>query len=99
MQHLISLFTKYNHCLQWLGYNVTVIVTFTVSWYKWRKPEQEKANGRDGSVLASAQKKAAEGYRMAVSLNIQNVILIEASEEHIMETVPITNPVDEPELT
>ncbi|KIJ50629.1 hypothetical protein M422DRAFT_245261 [Sphaerobolus stellatus SS14] len=67
-------------------------------WYKWRKPEQDKASGKDGSALASPQKKAAEGYRMAVSLNIQDVILMEASEEHIVETVPVTEPADEPEL-
>ncbi|KIJ51405.1 hypothetical protein M422DRAFT_244580 [Sphaerobolus stellatus SS14] len=30
-----------------------VVVTFTVSWYKWRKPEQDKASGKDGSALAS----------------------------------------------
>ncbi|KIJ26537.1 hypothetical protein M422DRAFT_272362 [Sphaerobolus stellatus SS14] len=76
----------------------SVIVTFTVSWYKWRKPEQDKANGKDGSTLVSPQKKAAEGYQMAVSLNIQDVILMEANEEHIMAIVPVTNPVDESEL-
>ncbi|KIJ54135.1 hypothetical protein M422DRAFT_241390 [Sphaerobolus stellatus SS14] len=75
-----------------------VVVTFTVSWYKWRKPEQDKASGKDGLALASPQKKAVEGYRMAVSLNIQDVILMEASEEHIVEMVPVTEPVDEPEL-
>ncbi|KIJ36876.1 hypothetical protein M422DRAFT_260736 [Sphaerobolus stellatus SS14] len=60
--------------------------------------EQDKASGEDGSALASPQKKAVEGYQMAVSLNIQDVILMEASEEHYVETVPVTEPVDEPEF-
>ncbi|KIJ40502.1 hypothetical protein M422DRAFT_256463 [Sphaerobolus stellatus SS14] len=96
MQHLISPFTEHkssplmmfgtqcsywaviHHCLCWTGIYV--------------QPEQDKASGEDGSALASPQKKAVEGYQMAVSLNIQDVILMEASEEHYVETVPVTEP-------
>ncbi|KIJ48483.1 hypothetical protein M422DRAFT_247833 [Sphaerobolus stellatus SS14] len=62
-----------------------VIVTFTVNSYTWKKIDKDKQHGSASNGPSSPQKKAAEGYTKCVSMNIQDVILLDAGEQEAFE--------------
>ncbi|KIJ52836.1 hypothetical protein M422DRAFT_242765 [Sphaerobolus stellatus SS14] len=56
-----------------------VLVTYTVSWYDWREGEEE---GKLPKTPQSPKKKREDGYSKALSLNLQQIVLLERDGDH-----------------
>ena len=51
-----------------------VLITFTIGWYDWREGEEE---GSLPKTPQSPKKKREDGYRKALSFNLQQIVLLE----------------------
>ncbi|KIJ51399.1 hypothetical protein M422DRAFT_26814, partial [Sphaerobolus stellatus SS14] len=56
-----------------------VLVTYTVSWYDWREGDEE---GKLPKTPQSPNKKREDGYSKALSLNLQQIVLLERDGDH-----------------
>ncbi|KIJ48486.1 hypothetical protein M422DRAFT_247836 [Sphaerobolus stellatus SS14] len=77
-----------------------VIVTFTVNSCTWKKMDKAKQHSSTSNGSSSPQKKAAEGYMKCISMNIQDIIVLEAGEDKAFEEEIVNDNEtgDEPQL-